>query len=77
MFEFFEKYEEYRKENPLEIEEEKKVDTDKLFEVEDDEVEPEKPTFPTFNEDDFIEKITAKLYEKLSIKPDEPKEEEE
>lgn len=75
MFEFFEKYEEYRKENPLEIDEEK-VDKDKLFEVEDDEVEPEKPVFQTFNEDDFIEKITAKLFEKLSIKPDEPKEEE-
>ena len=76
MFEFFEKYEEYRKENPLKIEEEKKVDNDKLFEVADDDVEPEKPTFPTFNEDDFIEKITAKLFEKLSIKPEETKEEE-
>lgn len=72
MFDFFEDYEKFVKPT-LEVKVEPTKNEDDLFEIEPEvkKEEPKPQTFSEFNEDALIEKISAKILEKLSNKKEE------
>lgn len=67
MFDFFEDYEKFVKPT-LEEKVEPTKNEDELFEIEEEKPVPETQPFAGFNEDELIDKISAKILEKLSNK---------